>query len=175
MPSLSAVLREYSKPAAWIVLFSLLAAGLVAIMFQAKVSAPLLGMAVVAQRIAQTHRFRRARVGFLLGRAWAFWPVPSMPCSTKSRGATANWNSTGSGLEEQVAERSRVNAELWLAKEKAEEADRLKSEFLANMSHEIRTPMNGVIGMISLVLDRCRNRRSGSSCWWSQSAAQSPG
>ncbi|HZI75640.1 MAG TPA: CHASE sensor domain-containing protein, partial [Gemmatimonadales bacterium] len=47
MPSMSAVLLEYSKPAAWIVLLSLLAASLVAMLLQAKVSAPLLGMAVV--------------------------------------------------------------------------------------------------------------------------------
>jgi len=38
------------------------------------------------------------------------------------------------------------NKELRLAKEKAEESDKLKSAFLANMSHEIRTPMNAIIG-----------------------------
>jgi len=41
--------------------------------------------------------------------------------------------------------------ELSLAKEKAEESDRLKSAFLANMSHEIRTPMNGILGFTSLL------------------------
>jgi signal transduction histidine kinase len=35
-----------------------------------------------------------------------------------------------------------------IAKEKAEEADRLKSAFLANMSHEIRTPLNGITGFL---------------------------
>jgi signal transduction histidine kinase len=40
---------------------------------------------------------------------------------------------------------------LVLAKEKAEESDRLKSAFLANMSHEIRTPMNGIIGFTDLL------------------------
>lgn len=43
--------------------------------------------------------------------------------------------------------------ELTIAKEKAEESDRLKSAFLANMSHEIRTPMNGILGFTHLLKD----------------------
>ncbi len=45
------------------------------------------------------------------------------------------------------------NRQLKIAKEKAEESDRLKSAFLANMSHEIRTPMNGIIGFSMLLAD----------------------
>lgn len=48
---------------------------------------------------------------------------------------------------------------LVLAKDKAEQANRLRGEFLANMSHEIRTPMNGILGMIDLSLDSCEAAR----------------
>ncbi|MCF8345514.1 MAG: response regulator, partial [Bacteroidales bacterium] len=55
------------------------------------------------------------------------------------------------GLIRDVSERIKAEEELIIAKEKAEENDKLKSAFLANMSHEVRTPMNGIMGFAELL------------------------
>jgi signal transduction histidine kinase len=51
-------------------------------------------------------------------------------------------------LEEIVKQRT---AELTIAKERAEESDKLKTAFLNNISHEFRTPMNAIICFSNLL------------------------
>jgi len=62
-----------------------------------------------------------------------------------------NYAELNQKLEESLDIVKRMNIELELAKNKAEENDKLKSAFLANLSHEIRTPMNGVIGFAKML------------------------
>lgn len=55
-------------------------------------------------------------------------------------------------IENQNIEYALLNEKLKIAKEKAEESDRLKSAFLSNMSHEIRTPMNAILGFSDFLI-----------------------
>ncbi|MEO1365568.1 MAG: ATP-binding protein, partial [Acidobacteriota bacterium] len=58
----------------------------------------------------------------------------------------------------EVSELKQAQADLHLAKEAAEAANRAKSAFLATMSHELRTPLNSVIGFAG-VLEKNRDGR----------------
>jgi PAS domain S-box-containing protein len=52
-----------------------------------------------------------------------------------------------------ITERTRMEQDLKVAKNKAEQAASAKATFLANMSHEIRTPMNAIIGFSEIMMD----------------------
>ena len=52
-----------------------------------------------------------------------------------------------------INHQKQIEEELRIAKEKAENLDRLKSAFLANMSHEIRTPLNSIVGFASIIAE----------------------
>lgn len=59
---------------------------------------------------------------------------------------TVDIEETNRKLLHEIEEHKKTMINLEIAKNKAEEADRLKSNFLANISHEVRTPMNAISG-----------------------------
>jgi PAS domain S-box-containing protein len=54
-------------------------------------------------------------------------------------------------IKEDITEKKQIIEDLKIAKEKAEESNRLKSIFLTNLSHEIRTPLNGILGFTDII------------------------
>ena len=77
---------------------------------------------------------------------------------TESYATIASRNPDGTpkfivGTSMRIDERKSMENALIMARNKAEESDRLKSAFIANMSHEIRTPLNAIIGFTSVLPD----------------------
>jgi PAS domain S-box-containing protein len=78
-----------------------------------------------------------------------YWEIASISPLFNEEGVITHFIA----VNKDITERKNMIEELIMAKEKAEESDRLKSAFLANMSHEIRTPMNGILGFTTLLQD----------------------
>jgi len=55
------------------------------------------------------------------------------------------------GTSFRIDARKELERSLVMARNKAEESDRLKTAFLANMGHEIRTPLNAIVGFADLL------------------------
>lgn len=70
----------------------------------------------------------------------------------------ANGKYTGyRGADRDVSLRKSFENQLIIAKEKAEESDRLKSSILANVSHELRTPLNGILGFAEIIKNELKD------------------
>ncbi|MDX9711475.1 MAG: PAS domain S-box protein [Ignavibacteriaceae bacterium] len=60
-------------------------------------------------------------------------------------------------IKEDITQQKKTREELILAKEKAEEMNRLKSYFFANMSHELRTPFVGILGFAEILKENLKD------------------
>lgn len=92
--------------------------------------------------IRANHRGIIGKNGGLLGAVGIFEDI------TERKRVEAELEKYREHLEELVKIRT---AELEIAKQKAEAANRAKSLFLANMSHELRTPLNAILGFSNLM------------------------
>ncbi len=57
-----------------------------------------------------------------------------------------------------ITERKEAEEKIKIAKEKAEESDRMKSEFLGQVSHEIRTPLNIMLSYNSILKEELQGK-----------------
>ena len=64
-----------------------------------------------------------------------------------------NRNIVLAGVNVDIDVQKQTEEALRIAKESAENSDRLKSAFLTNMSHEIRTPLNAIVGFSNLLIN----------------------
>jgi signal transduction histidine kinase/ActR/RegA family two-component response regulator len=126
-------------------------AAVTAAIVRRRVVSPLGVLAREAERIAQTRGFEE-RISFRGAKELGILAGAVNSLLEEIGQRDAERAEDRRRLEAQVAEHTRVNGELRVAIDKAEEASRLKGQFLANMSHELRTPMNGILGFTQLTL-----------------------
>ena len=160
LPSMAAILRQYLGGAALIIALSLIVAAVVAMVLQARVSRPILAMARVAERIAETHHFTdRVMVASSdeLGVLADSFNTMLEEIGRRDAALAAQTQQ----LQEQVYAKERAHAALAEAQQNLIELSRLSgmAEVATGVLHNVGNVLNSVNVSTTLVAGKIRELR----------------